>query len=46
MAPINQKQAAGVLFAGAMVGAAIAVRYAPQSGVRTKKDIKKGEKEK
>jgi gas vesicle protein len=35
------KQAVGFLFAGAMVGAAIALLYAPQSGVRTKKDIKK-----
>jgi gas vesicle protein len=35
------KQAAGFLVAGAMVGAAIALLYAPQSGVRTKKDIKK-----
>jgi len=41
MAQINKKQAAGVLFAGAMVGAAIAVLYAPQSGVRARKNIKK-----
>jgi gas vesicle protein len=41
MAQINTKQAAGLLFAGAMVGAAIAVLYAPQSGVRTTKNIKK-----
>ena len=41
MAQIDRKQAAGVLFAGAMVGAAIALLYAPQSGDRTKKDIKK-----
>lgn len=41
MAQINMKQAAGILFAGAIVGSAIALLYAPQSGIRTKKDIKK-----
>jgi gas vesicle protein len=41
MAEMDMKQAAGFLLAGAMVGAAIALLYAPQSGVRTKKDIKK-----
>ncbi len=41
MARIDIKQAAGFLFAGAMVGAAIALLYAPQSGVRTRKDVKK-----
>ena len=41
MAQIDRKQAAGVLFAGAMVGAAIALLYAPQNGVRTRKDIRK-----
>ena len=41
MAQIDMKQAAGVFVAGAMVGAAIALLYAPQSGVRTTKDIKK-----
>ena len=41
MAQMNMKQAAGVLVTGAVVGAAIALLYAPQSGVRTKKDIKK-----
>ena len=40
MAQIDMKQAAGFLLAGAMVGAAIALLYAPQSGVRTKKDIR------
>jgi gas vesicle protein len=35
------KQAAGFLLTGAMVGAAVALLYAPQSGARTKKDIKK-----
>ena len=39
MSQINMKQAAGFLFAGAMVGSAIALLYAPQSGLRTKKDI-------
>ena len=41
MAQINMKQAAGFLFAGAIVGSAIALLYAPQSGVRTRKNIKK-----
>jgi gas vesicle protein len=41
MAEIDMKQAAGFLFAGAMLGAAIALLYAPQSGVRTRKDIRK-----
>ena len=41
MAEIDIKQAAGFLFAGAIVGAAVALLYAPQSGVRTQKDIKK-----
>ena len=41
MAKIDMKQAAGFFFAGAVVGAAIALLYAPQSGDRTKKDIKK-----
>ena len=41
MAQMNMKQAAGLLLTGAVVGAAIALLYAPQSGVRTKKDIKK-----
>ena len=41
MAEIDRKQAAGFLFAGAFVGAAIALLYAPKSGVQTTKDIKK-----
>ena len=41
MAQMGMKQAAGFLLAGAMVGATVALLYAPQSGVRTKKDIKK-----
>jgi len=41
MAQINMKQAAGFLFAGAIVGSAIALLYAPQSGARTTKNIKK-----
>jgi len=41
MAQINLKQAAGFLFAGAIVGSAIALLYAPQSGARTTKNIKK-----
>jgi gas vesicle protein len=38
---MSMKQAAGFLVTGAMVGAAVALLYAPQSGVRTTKDIKK-----
>ena len=41
MAEIDMKQAAAFLFAGAIVGAAVALLYAPQSGARTQKDIKK-----
>jgi gas vesicle protein len=41
MAQINLKQAAGFWFAGAIVGSAIALLYAPQSGARTTKKIKK-----
>ena len=41
MAQIATKQAAGFLCAGAIVGVAIALLYAPQSGFRTKKNIKK-----
>lgn len=38
---MSMKQAAGFLFTGAMVGAAVALLYAPQSGVRTTRDIKR-----
>jgi len=41
MAKIDVKQAAGCLIAGAMVGAAVALLYAPQSGARTRRDIKR-----
>jgi gas vesicle protein len=41
MAKIDVKQAAGCLLAGAMVGAAVALLYAPQSGVRTRRDIRR-----
>jgi gas vesicle protein len=41
MADIELKHAAGFLLAGALMGAAVALLYAPQSGVRTKKDIRK-----
>jgi gas vesicle protein len=41
MPKINTTQAAGFLFAGAMVGAVLALMYAPQSGARTTRDIKK-----
>ena len=35
------KQAAGFFFTGAMVGAAVALLYAPQSGARTTRGIKR-----
>jgi len=41
MAQISVKHATGFLIAGAMVGAAVALLYAPQSGARTKRDLKK-----
>jgi gas vesicle protein len=41
MAKIDLKQAAGFFVAGALVGAAVAFLYAPHSGVRTRKEIKK-----
>ena len=41
MAHIEFKQAAGFLFAGAIIGAAIALVYSPQSGIQTRKDIKR-----
>jgi gas vesicle protein len=41
MVNIEMKHAAGFLLAGALVGAAAALLYAPQSGVQTQKDIKK-----
>jgi gas vesicle protein len=41
MPQIDMKQAAGFFFAGAAVGGAIALLYAPQSGDQTKKDIKR-----
>ena len=41
MAQVSVKHAAGFLVAGAMVGAAIALLYAPQSGARTQRDLKK-----
>ena len=41
MANIDAKQVAGCLLAGALVGAAVALLYAPQSGVRTRRDIRR-----
>jgi gas vesicle protein len=38
---MSMKQASGFLFAGAMIGAAVALLYAPQSGARTTRDIKR-----
>jgi gas vesicle protein len=41
MSRIDLTQAAGLFLAGGMVGAAVAILYAPQSGVRTRKDIRR-----
>src|ERR1051326_1795242 len=41
MGKIDIKRAAGFFFAGALVGAGVALLYAPQSGVGAKKDIRK-----
>jgi gas vesicle protein len=41
MPNIDRKQAAGFFVAGAIVGAFVALIYAPQSGARTTKDIRK-----
>jgi len=41
MGQINMKPAVGFLFAGVITGAVVALLYTPQSGIRTKKDIKK-----
>jgi gas vesicle protein len=41
MAQMDMKQAAGFLLAGALVGAAVALLYAPQSGAQTTNNIKK-----
>jgi gas vesicle protein len=41
MSHINKKEAAGFLIAGAALGAGIALLYAPQSGARTQKDIRR-----
>jgi gas vesicle protein len=38
---MSMKQAAGCLFTGAIVGAAVALLYAPQSGDRTIRDIRR-----
>jgi gas vesicle protein len=41
MSQIELKKAAGFLLAGALVGAGVALLYAPQSGRRTRKDVKR-----
>jgi gas vesicle protein len=41
MAQISVKQAAGYFLGGAMVGAAVALLYAPQSGAQTTRNVKK-----
>lgn len=41
MARIDMKQAAGFLLAGGVAGVALALLYAPQSGSRTRRDIRK-----
>jgi gas vesicle protein len=38
---MSMKQAAGVFFTGAMVGAAVTLLYAPQSGARAARDIRR-----
>ena len=38
---MSMKQAAGVFFTGVMVGAAVTFLYAPQSGARTARDIRR-----
>ena len=39
MSRMDLTQAAGLLLAGGMVGAAVVILYAPQNGLRTRKDI-------
>ena len=41
MTRISKSQAAGLLITGAVVGAAVALLYAPKSGAQTRKDIRK-----
>jgi gas vesicle protein len=41
MSQMDMKKAAGFLLVGAVVGAGVALLYAPQSGAQTKKDIRK-----
>ena len=41
MARIDMTQAAGCLLAGATLGAAVALLFAPQSGIRTRRDIRR-----
>ncbi len=41
MTMVDKKQAAGFMFAGAMIGATVALLCAPQSGARTRRDLRK-----
>lgn len=41
MAGFSKKQLAGFFITGAAVGAAVALLYAPKTGVQTRKDIRK-----
>jgi gas vesicle protein len=41
MARFTKSQAAGFFMTGAIVGAAVALLYAPKSGARTRRDIRK-----
>jgi gas vesicle protein len=41
MARFSKSQAAGFLLTGAVVGAAVALLYAPKSGAQTRRDIRK-----
>ena len=41
MARFSKSQAAGLFMTGAIVGAAVALLYAPKTGAQTRKDIRK-----
>ena len=41
MARLSKSEAAGFLFTGAIVGAAVALLYAPKTGAQARRDIRK-----
>jgi gas vesicle protein len=41
MASLSKSQAAGLLITGAVVGAAVALLYAPKNGAQTRRDLRK-----